>query len=149
MRIFASSLCSSVLSVVIFAALWSEFVVQHHSYGGDSRASRFGGTLLYFCIYLLPVMVAVSAIVSFAGEKFAAKKKIRALVAWRWITWLVASLLVLGGLTMLANPLLWSSAVICSAAAGIFGGAAYFSLLKKKEANQPSEPTAASGRGSH
>jgi uncharacterized protein involved in cysteine biosynthesis len=146
----ASTLCSSVLSAVIFAALWSGFVIRQHSYGGDTRLSQFGGTLLYFCIYLLPVLVVISLVVCFAGEALVAKKKIRALVAWRWLSWLFVSVVVLGGLTILANPALWVSSITCSAVAGFFGGIVYFSLLKKKEANQASEPTSglAPGRGS-
>ncbi len=140
MRI-ASTVFSSLLSVVVFAALWSGFVVRQHSYGGDTRLSQFGGTLLYFCVYLLPFLVAMSLVVCFVGEALASKKKIKALVALRWLSWLFVSIAVLGGLTILANPMLWTSSITCSAMAGVFGGIVYLSLLGMKEDNQPPQPT--------
>ena len=145
MRVLASILIGSVVSIATYSALWSGFVVQQHSYGGDSALSQFGGTLAYFGIYLFPVLLVFSMGVMFAGEALLTKRKIRARGRWRWLAWTMLSLVVLGGITSLSTPALWMSAVICGTIAGAAGAFMYAIIPKKEEANQSPQTTRAFG----
>jgi cytochrome bd-type quinol oxidase subunit 2 len=133
MRILVSSFCSSVLSVAIFAALWSGFVVQHHSYGGESRISQYAGTLAFFCVTLLPILVAIALGVSFLDSWCTSRNGSGPRRIWRWLAWLLVCLIGLGGLTAIANPLLHAASVTCSLIAGSVVGPLYVGLLKRKQ----------------
>jgi ACR3 family arsenite efflux pump ArsB len=153
MRLVVSIIGGSVVSIVAFSALWSGFVVQHHSYGGDSRLSQFEGTLTFFGVYLFPILLAALLLVVISSEfALIKKKKVRAVTWWRRLTWGVVTIAVLAGITGTANPDLVLSALICGFAAATAGALVFEHMVagipKKEEANQAPEPTAPSGRGS-
>lgn len=126
MRLLASIFCGSIVSIVAFSALWSGFVVRHHSYGGDSRLSQFGGTLVFFGAYLLPILIAVLLIFMPSAELiFIQKKKRRVSAWWRWILWSIVSLSVLAGIAISEIPEQSFAAVVSGLVAGISGAVIY------------------------
>lgn len=153
MRIFTSALGGSIASLLAFSALWSVFVVQHHDYGGVSRASQIFGTVVFlgyaiFPLILAPVTVAI-LILEFA---IIAKKKTERPALWRSITWAIVCTLSTVVIIGIVVPEHAGSAVWCGLSAAVVGALAYERLSavypRKKEANQTLVPTAPSGRGS-
>jgi energy-converting hydrogenase Eha subunit A len=153
MRIFTSALGGSIASLLVFSALWSTFVVQHHDYGGDSRASQIFGTVVFlgyaiFPLILVPVIIAV-LILEFA---VIAKRKTERPAVWRSFTWVVVCTLSISVLIGVVVPEHAGSAALCGLFAAVVGALAYERLAavfpRMKEANQTPEPTAPSGRGS-
>ena len=126
MRILTGILSGSAVSIITFSALWSGFVVRHHSYGGDSRLSQFGGTLFYFSVYLLPILiVALSIFVSLTEFVLIKKEKVSAVVWWRLLTWSAVTVGVLAGITSFAAPELGFASLVCGVIAAISGALVY------------------------
>jgi hypothetical protein len=145
MRLVVSIVGGSVVSILAFSALWSGFVVQHHSYGGNSRLSQFGGTLIFFGVYLFPILLAALLLAVISSElALVKKKKIRAVIWWRRLTWGVVTIAVLAGITCSANPHLVLSALICGFAAATAGALVFERMIaripEEEEANQTPEP---------
>jgi hypothetical protein len=153
MRIFTSALSGSLASLLVFSALWSTFVVSHHSYGGDSRASQIFGTVVFFGYAVFP-LILVPVIIAVLILEFAviAKKKTERPAAWRSATWAIVCTLSTAVLIGIVVPEHAGSAALCGSAAAVVGAFAYERLAagfpRIKEANQAPEPTAPSGRGS-
>ena len=141
------------MSLLVFSVLWSTFVVQHHDYGGDSRASQIFGTVVFlgysiFPLILVPVIIAI-LILEFA---VIAKKKTERPAVWRSVTWAIVCTLSTAVLIGIVVPEHAGSAALCGLSAAVVGALAYERLSvvfpNRKEANQTLEPTAPSGRGS-
>jgi hypothetical protein len=115
---------------VLFSSVWSGFVVQSHSYGGDSRLSQFGGTLLFFCLSLLPLLIASLLIVLLPLEiLLVRKKRIKGTSSFRFVAASVVIAAVLAGLAIQANSDLWIGAVVCGVVSSIAGAFGYERIL--------------------
>jgi hypothetical protein len=138
MRLLASILGGSVVFIVAFSGLWSGFVVQHHSYGSDSRMSQFGGTLVFFGVYLFPVLLAALLVFVLSTELalIKKKKKVRAVAWWRWLTWTIVAVGVLAGITSFANPELGLAAVACAVVAAVLGALVYERIIASVPKNE-------------
>jgi hypothetical protein len=121
MRALTSILVGSAASLVVFSVSWSLFIVPHHSYGGDSRASQIGGTLLFFAFTIFPILLAALLPTMLTLEfTVIRKKKVRAPGVWRASLWFAVSFSALLFLT-LTTETFGFAALACGLSATVAG----------------------------
>ncbi len=97
MRSVASILIAGLASLITFSVMWSTLVVPHHSYGGDSRLSQIGGTILFFGLTLFPVLLGALLLTMLSLEFAVIRRgKLRSPAKWRSAVWLGVCGLALG-----------------------------------------------------
>ncbi|HKB57044.1 MAG TPA: hypothetical protein VKC51_05580 [Lacunisphaera sp.] len=141
MRIFTSALGGGIASLLVFSALWSTFVVQHHDYGGESRASQIFGTAVFFGYIIFPlILVPVLVAVVILERAIISKKKTERPEILRAVTWVITCTLSTAVLVGTVVPEHAVSAALCGLGAAVVGALAYERLAavfpRMKEANQ-------------
>jgi hypothetical protein len=137
MRTASSILVGVIASIAAFSVFWSQFVIRPHTFGEGSRLSQLGVTLIYFLIYIAPVLVAAVLLLVLPIElELIRKRPARDRRGLRRLTWGVVAAFALAIPVGYISPEYRIAAAICGLGAAAIGAFAFERIASAEEEDE-------------